>query len=110
MARETGGQRTRLPQQRRETLLPLTFAYIVDVDVDWMDPKYVKNMPIKPHDQTSNQLWVNIELHRASKAQLLHQTARDLKDKGWLAVYTRVVGLPRGELLDSPVDMMHRLF
>lgn len=68
--------------------------YTVDVDVDWMDPEYIKNMPIKPHDQTSNQLWVNIELHRPSNAQLLRQVARELKDEGWLAVYTRVVSLP----------------
>ncbi|KAI1160359.1 hypothetical protein F5B18DRAFT_513245 [Nemania serpens] len=65
----------------------------LDVDVDWMDPEYVKNMPIKPHDQTSNQLWVNIELHRASNAELLQQTAKELKDKGWLAVYTRTAVL-----------------
>ncbi|KAI0873756.1 hypothetical protein GGS24DRAFT_490483 [Hypoxylon argillaceum] len=84
---------TWLEKLEDSTLVPLTFVYIVDVDVDWMDPEYVKNMPIKPHDQTSNQLWVNIELHRASNAQLLHQTARDLKDKGWLAVYTRVAVL-----------------
>ncbi|KAJ8123523.1 hypothetical protein ONZ43_g551 [Nemania bipapillata] len=70
--------------------------YKVDVDVDWMDPEYIKNMPIKPHDQTSNQLWVNTELHRASNAELLRQTAKELKDKGWLVVYTRAVGLPVG--------------
>ncbi|KAI1283892.1 hypothetical protein F5Y07DRAFT_385535 [Xylaria sp. FL0933] len=44
-----------------------------DVDVDWMDPEYIKNMPIKSHDQTSNQLWVNIELHRPSNAESLKQ-------------------------------------
>ncbi|KAH8167456.1 hypothetical protein CIB48_g794 [Xylaria polymorpha] len=57
----------------------------LDVDVDWMDPEYVKNMPIKPHDQTSNQLLVNIELHNASNAELLRQTAKELKTEGWLA-------------------------
>ncbi|TGJ79417.1 hypothetical protein E0Z10_g9347 [Xylaria hypoxylon] len=65
----------------------------LDVDVDWMDPEYIKNMPIKPHDQTSNQLLVNIELHRASNADLLQQTAKELKDEGWLAVYTRIAVL-----------------
>ncbi|KAI0857047.1 hypothetical protein F4860DRAFT_370692 [Xylaria cubensis] len=65
----------------------------LDVDVDWMDPEYVKNMPIKPHAQTSNQLWVNIELHRASNAELLQRTAKELKTEGWLAVYTRIAVL-----------------
>ncbi|KAI0505985.1 hypothetical protein F5B22DRAFT_651149 [Xylaria bambusicola] len=63
---------------------------LLNVDVDWMDPEYIKNMPIKPHDQTSNQLWVNIELHRPSNAQLLQKVAQELKDEGWLAVYTRI--------------------
>lgn len=63
----------------------------MEVDVDWMEPEYVKNMPVKPNDQTSNQLLVNIELHRDSNADLLLQTAKELKQDGWLAVYTRVV-------------------
>ncbi|KAJ3557846.1 hypothetical protein NPX13_g9843 [Xylaria arbuscula] len=62
---------------------------LLDVDVDWMDPEYIKNMAVKPHDQTSNQLWVNIELHRPNNAQLLRQVAKELKGEGWLAVYTR---------------------
>lgn len=56
-----------------------------------MDPEYIKAMPIKPHDQTSNQLWVDIQLGHPSNADLLAQTARELKDKGWLAIYTRMV-------------------
>lgn len=79
----------------------LTPVSIVDVDVDWMDPEYVKNMPIKPHDQTSNQLLVNIELHNASNAELLRQTAKELKTEGWLAVYTRIVGIPISQVQDS---------
>jgi transaldolase len=63
----------------------------VNVDVDWMDPEYIKSMPIKPHDQTSNQLWVDIQLGHPSNAELLAQTAKELKDQGWLAIYTRMV-------------------
>ncbi|KAI1173107.1 hypothetical protein F4777DRAFT_463209 [Nemania sp. FL0916] len=65
----------------------------LDVDVDWMEPEYIKNMPIKPHAMTSNQLWVNTELYRASNAELVQQTAKELKDRGWLAVYTRAAVL-----------------
>ncbi|UKZ52974.1 hypothetical protein TrVGV298_006760 [Trichoderma virens] len=65
----------------------------LNVDVDWMDPEYIKAMPIKPHDQTSNQLWVDIQLGHPSNAELLVQTANELKDKGWLAIYTRMAVL-----------------
>lgn len=58
-----------------------------------MDPEYVKNMPVKPHDQTSNQLWVDIQLGHESNAELLQQTAQELKDQGWLAIYTRMAVL-----------------
>ncbi|KAL6859450.1 aldolase [Trichoderma novae-zelandiae] len=65
----------------------------LNVDVDWMDPEYIRSMPIKPHDQTSNQLWVDIQLGHPSNAELLAQTAKELKDKGWLAIYTRMAVL-----------------
>jgi transaldolase len=56
-----------------------------------MDPEYVKSMPIRPHDQTSNQLWVDIQLGDESNADLLVQTCKELKNEGWLAIYTRMV-------------------
>lgn len=66
----------------------------MNVDVDWMDPEYIKSMqPFKFHDQTSNQLWVDIQLGDESNKDLLAQTAKELKDKGWLAIYTRMVSL-----------------
>ncbi|EFY92438.1 hypothetical protein J3458_019646 [Metarhizium acridum] len=65
----------------------------LNVDVDWMDPEYIKAMPIKPHDQTSNQLWVDIQLGHESNAELLSQTANELKHHGWLAIYTRMAVL-----------------
>lgn len=56
-----------------------------------MDTEFIRNLPFKPHDQTSNQLWVDIELGQESNRELLLQTARELKDQGWLAIYTRMV-------------------
>ncbi|KUI67411.1 Transaldolase [Cytospora mali] len=73
----------------------------LNVDVDWMDPEYVKNMPIKPHDQTSNQLWVDIQLGHESNAELLRRTARELKDQGWLAIYTRMAVLMCKKNIDN---------
>jgi transaldolase len=79
----------------------LTHPCPVNVDVDWMDPEYVKNMPLKPHDQTSNQLWVDIQLGDASNADLLLKTAKELKDKGWLAIYTRMAVLMCKKNIDN---------
>lgn len=56
-----------------------------------MDPEYIKSMPIVPHDQTSNQLWVDIQLGHPSNRDLLLEMAKELKDEGWLAIYTRMV-------------------
>lgn len=56
-----------------------------------MDPEYVKSMPIKPHDQTSNPVFVDLALGSESNAGLLEKTAQDLREKGWLAIYTRMV-------------------
>ncbi|RFU81094.1 transaldolase [Trichoderma arundinaceum] len=65
----------------------------LNVDVDWMDPEYIKAMPIRPHDQTSNQLWVDIQLGHPSDADLLVRAVKEMKDKGWLAIYTRMAVL-----------------
>lgn len=63
----------------------------VNVDVDWMDPDYIKSMPIVPHDSTSNQLVVDIQMNHPSNAELLKKTALELKEQGWLHIYTRMV-------------------
>ncbi|KAK6224484.1 transaldolase b [Colletotrichum tabaci] len=73
----------------------------LNVDVDWMDPEYIKSMPIVPHDQTSNQLWVDIQLGHPSNRDLLLETAKELKDEGWLAIYTRMAVLMCKKNIDS---------
>jgi transaldolase len=67
----------------------------VNVDVDYMDPEWIKSMAVrhnfKFHDQTSNQIFVDIAIGHGSNQQLLLQTAKELKNEGWLKIYTRVV-------------------
>lgn len=67
----------------------------MNIDIDWLDPDYIKAMPDKlglvAHDQTSNQLWIDVALQQEYNASLLRQTAEELKDKGWLHIYTRAV-------------------
>ncbi|KAL9943560.1 hypothetical protein D7B24_006847 [Verticillium nonalfalfae] len=73
----------------------------LNVDVDWMDPEHIKGMPIVPHDQTSNQLWVDIQLGDDSNRDLLLETAKELKNEGWLAIYTRMAVLMCKKNIDS---------
>ncbi|KAL8297354.1 hypothetical protein RB597_006449 [Gaeumannomyces tritici] len=66
---------------------------LLDVDVDCMDHDFIKSMPIKPHDQTSNQKFVDLELADPANRDLMVQVAKELKGADWLAIYTRVAVL-----------------
>lgn len=66
-------------------------VHTVNVDVDWMDPTYSKNLPIKPNDQTSNNLWVNQQMSHPENKDMVLQVCKDLKSEGWKAAYTRIV-------------------
>ena len=63
----------------------------VNVDVDWMDPSYTLSMPIVPHDMTSNQGWVHEQMCNPINDELFKSVVKEYKDKGWLAIYTRMV-------------------
>ena len=41
-----------------------------------MDPDYIKSMSIKPHDQTSNQLWLHIQLSNPTSKELLESVVK----------------------------------
>lgn len=65
----------------------------LNVDVDWMDPGFTKSLPIVPHDMTSNQLFVHAQMCHPDNEQLFMDVVREYKDKGWLAIYTRMAVL-----------------
>ncbi|KAL2068435.1 hypothetical protein VTL71DRAFT_16533 [Oculimacula yallundae] len=65
----------------------------MNIDIDWMDPGYIGSLPKKPYDQTSNQLWLGIQLTHESNEELLKATAKELKSEGWLVIYTRMATL-----------------
>lgn len=67
-------------------------SVVVNVDVDTMDPAFPGTLPIKPHNQTSNQLIVSEHMLRPENREMFLQAVRDYKDQGWQAVHTRVVG------------------
>ncbi|CAK7566307.1 MAG: hypothetical protein SEPTF4163_004247 [Sporothrix epigloea] len=75
----------------------------LNIDVDWMDPDFLVQMQstIRFHDLTSNQNFVDIQMGHPSNAQLLIDTAREVRDERaesssqeahplWLAIYTRM--------------------
>jgi transaldolase len=70
--------------------------------VDWVDPEFIKSMAskIKFHDQTSNQILLDVQLGDESNVDLLKQVAAELKDQGWLAIYTRMAVLMAKKNID----------
>ena len=69
----------------------------VNVDVDAMDPDFIKSLPITPHDMTSNQIHVHGQMSEPKNRQLLLDVAREYKDRSWVDVYTRVVSHSLGQ-------------
>lgn len=67
----------------------------LNVDVDWMDPTYSKNLQITPNDQTSNNLWVNQQMSHSENKEMFHHVCKELKSEGWKAAYTRIVSALR---------------
>ncbi|KAI9931075.1 hypothetical protein ASPWEDRAFT_34391 [Aspergillus wentii DTO 134E9] len=65
----------------------------LNIDVDWMDPTFIQNLPITPHDMTSNQILTHARLCHPDNDKLLNQVAAESKDQGWLAIYTRMAVL-----------------
>ncbi|KAI1122654.1 hypothetical protein F5Y10DRAFT_270835 [Nemania abortiva] len=106
MVGETGGTAVcDSPQQQRGVLPSLSPVYAVDVGadgVDWMDPKYIRNMPIKPHDQMSNQRWLTLAGIGRDRYRIkipatgpALNAAKILPQEGIPTVGTAVFGLPQ---------------
>lgn len=73
----------------------------MNIDVDWLDPDFIQSMPIRPHDQTSNQLWLGIQLSHASNKDLLAATVKELNGRGWLAAYSRMAAVMCQKNMDN---------
>ena len=84
-----------LHEEETESLTNQTM--LVNVDVDAMDPDFIKSLPITPHDMTSNQIHVHGQMSEPKNRQLLLDVAREYKDRSWVDVYTRVVSLSLGQ-------------
>ncbi|KAJ5182660.1 aldolase [Penicillium capsulatum] len=63
----------------------------LNVDVDYMDPEFTRSLlPFVPEDMTSNQNYVHQQLCHPVNEKLLLDVAKECKDQGWLAIYTRM--------------------
>jgi transaldolase len=63
----------------------------VNIDIDSMDPTFIESLPRKPHDKTSSQLPMGIQLAHTSNTELLKITAKEFKATGGLAVHSKKV-------------------
>ncbi|EPE08541.1 transaldolase [Ophiostoma piceae UAMH 11346] len=89
----------------------------LDIDIDWMDSDFLRSyLPkIRFHDQTSNQGFVDVQLDHPSNAQLIIDTAREVKAEHedaastntllkqhplWVAIYTRMSVLMAAKNVD----------
>jgi len=56
-----------------------------------MDPTFAKNLPIRPHNQTSNQLLVEEQMAIPENKEMVAKAVKEYKDQGWQAIHTRIV-------------------
>ena len=73
-----------------KTLLEVLEEHI-NVDCDSLDPAFIKTLPIKCHDQTSNQRIVHEAIVAPENAHILESTVRDLKGEPCDEVYVTAV-------------------
>ncbi|CAK7202228.1 hypothetical protein SEUCBS139899_004950 [Sporothrix eucalyptigena] len=69
-----------------KTLLEVLEDHI-NVDADSLDPAFIKSLPIRCHDQTSNQRIVHEAIVDPVNAAIVEQTVRELKGQPWDEVY-----------------------
>jgi transaldolase len=63
----------------------------MNVDCDTLDPIFINSLPIKCHDQTSNQRIVHEAIVAPENARLVEDTVKELKGQPWDEVYVTCV-------------------
>lgn len=69
-----------------KTLLEVLEDHI-NVDADSLDPAFIKSLPVRCHDQTSNQRIVHEAIVDPVNAAIVEKTVRELKGQPWDEVY-----------------------
>ncbi|KAH8896622.1 putative transaldolase [Thozetella sp. PMI_491] len=63
----------------------------INVDCDNLDPVFIKSLPIKCHDQTSNQRIVHDAIVAPENAHILEATVKDFKGQPWDDIYVNTL-------------------
>lgn len=66
----------------------------VKVDVDSYHLSWIKAVPFKPHDVTSNQIVLQQQMMLPENKEIIEQTIKEMKDKDWLDIHTVLVRYP----------------
>lgn len=63
----------------------------INVDCDSLDPVFIKSLPIKCHDQTSNQRIVHDAIVAPENLHIVESAVKELKGRSWDEVYVTSV-------------------
>ena len=72
---------------KSETTLLEQLEGSISVDADTMNADFIKSLPIKCHDMTSNQRFVHEALTAEHNKEIVETTVREMKGKSWEEVY-----------------------
>lgn len=59
----------------------------LNVDCDNLDPAFIQTLPIRPHDQTSNQRIVHEAFVAPENKEIMEKTVKDMKGSSWDDIY-----------------------
>lgn len=65
----------------------------IAVDADTMNADFIRSLPIKCHDMTSNQRFVHEALTAEHNKEIVEGAVKELKGKSWEEVYAVCVSL-----------------
>ena len=90
VATQTNGHTNGHSNGKPKMLIDL-LEQMCDVDVDDMDPAIVQSLPFKPHDVTSNNIIVHVQMCKPENKELFDTAVRDYGSLGWSKVRDRLV-------------------
>jgi transaldolase len=59
----------------------------LNVDCDNLDPAFIQTLPIRPHDQTSNQRIVHEAFVAPENKDIMEKTVKEMKGSSWDDIY-----------------------
>ena len=66
----------------------------INVDADTLDYEFVRSLPIKCHDMTSNPRFVGLEIEDPKNRELVESVIKSMPGADWKDVYATLVSSP----------------